>query len=55
MLSVRCGKTDLFTSTSTDGKAMVRRGIVITVANPAIEKTIVGRKVVERRTKSQIG
>jgi hypothetical protein len=40
---------------ATGGKAMVRRGIVITVANPAIGKTIVGRKVAERRTRSRIG
>jgi len=36
-------------------EATIEKGNVIIVENPAIARTIVGRKVAERRTKSQIG
>ena len=36
-------------------KATIERGNVIIVENLAIARMIVGRKVAERRTKSQIG
>jgi len=36
-------------------KAIIERGNVIIVENPAITRMIVGRKVAERQIKSQIG
>ena len=36
-------------------KATIKRGNVIIAGNLAITRTIVGRKAVERQTKSQIG
>jgi len=36
-------------------RATIERGNVIIAGNPAIARTIVGRKAAERQTKSQIG